>query len=136
MMLLLIADAGVQVSAGETVGELCHLLRCSQRKREIGVRMYVGAARGETSARMSCVRGWSSDSQNRPRPLGACAVTRLLNSPIDRHQPIDPGEVFSAVPVLLLAAVALIPSWLPAVARRLGGGDVEAIGYESMGVWL
>ncbi|HEY4592700.1 MAG TPA: hypothetical protein VIJ61_09855 [Thermoanaerobaculia bacterium] len=59
--------------------------------------------------------------------LGAFAVTRLLIALLFDTSPLDPG-VFAAVPVLL-AAVALMASWLPA-ERAASVEPLEAIRYE------
>ncbi|HEV7509922.1 MAG TPA: ABC transporter permease [Thermoanaerobaculia bacterium] len=126
-MLLLSIAAAVAVVLGTVgiYGVISYVV--SQRTREIGVRMALGAARGDI-ARMVLREGlFISLAGIVLGLLGAFAVTRLLIALLFDTSPLDPG-VFAAVPVLL-AAVALLASWLPA-ERAASVEPLEAIRYE------
>jgi putative ABC transport system permease protein len=126
-MLLLSIAAAVAVVLGTVgiYGVISYVV--SQRTREIGVRMALGAARGDI-ARMVLREGLLISLAGIVLGLlGAFAVTRLLIALLFDTSPLDPG-VFAAVPVLL-AAVALLASWLPA-ERASSVEPLEAIRYE------
>ncbi len=126
-MLLLLIAAAVAVVLGTVgiYGVISYVV--SQRTREIGVRMALGAARGDI-ARMVLREGlFISLAGIVLGLLGAFAVTRLLIALLFDTSPLDPG-VFAAVPVML-AAVALLASWLPA-ERAASVEPLEAIRYE------
>jgi putative ABC transport system permease protein len=126
-MLLLSIAAAVAVVLGTVgiYGVISYVV--SQRTREIGVRMALGAARGDI-ARMVLREGLLISLTGIALGLlGAFAVTRLLIALLFDTSPLDPG-VFAAVPVLL-AAVALLASWLPA-ERAASVEPLEAIRYE------
>ncbi|HSS51194.1 MAG TPA: FtsX-like permease family protein, partial [Thermoanaerobaculia bacterium] len=99
----------------------------SQRDREIGVRMALGAERGDIS-RMVLQEGLGIALLGIAIGLAAAlAATRLMLALLYDVSPTDPWT-FAAVPVLL-AAVALLASWLP--ARRAAAGEpLEAIRTE------
>ena len=84
----------------------------TQRRREIGVRMALGAARGDvlrlvlTRALRVVVVGLVVGL------VGAAGVTRVLQTFLFEVTPTDP-LVFTAVTLLLLA-VGLMAAWLPA----------------------
>lgn len=126
-MLLLSIAAAVALLLGTVgiYGVISYVV--SQRTREIGVRMALGAARGDI-ARMVLREGLVISLVGIVLGLlGAFAVTRLLIALLFDTSPLDPG-VFAAVPVLL-AAVALMASWLPA-ERASSVEPLEAIRYE------
>ncbi|HWM94889.1 MAG TPA: ABC transporter permease [Thermoanaerobaculia bacterium] len=126
-MLLLAIGAAVALLLGAVgiYGVISYIV--SQRTQEIGVRMALGAQRGDVSgmvlkeglglALLGIVLGLA----------GAFAATRAMRALLYEVSPTDPAT-FAAVPVLL-AAVALLASYLP--ARRAAGVEpLEAIRYE------
>jgi ABC-type antimicrobial peptide transport system permease subunit len=82
------------------------------RTREIGVRVALGARRGQVVGPMLRRVGWQSALGLTIGILGALALTPLIASLLLGVSPNDPGS-FAAVS-LLLAAVALIATWIPA----------------------
>ncbi len=126
-MLLLVIAAAVALLLGTVgiYGVISYVV--SQRTREIGVRMALGAARGDIS-RMVLREGFLITLVGIGIGLaGAFGVTRLLFALLFDTSPLDPA-IFAAVPALL-AAVALIASWLPA-ERAASVEPLEAIRYE------
>ncbi len=99
----------------------------SQRIREIGIRMALGASRGRISG-MILREGLAITLLGIAAGIAAAvALTRLLSALLFGVEPLD-LETFLAVPVLL-ALVALCASWLP--ARRAAKTEpLEAIRYE------
>jgi len=99
----------------------------SQRTREIGVRMALGAGRNDIS-RMVLREGLGITLLGIAIGLAAAlAVTRLMLALLFGVSPTDPATL-AAVPVLL-AGVALLASWMP--ARRAASVEpLEAIRYE------
>ncbi len=99
----------------------------SQRIREIGIRMALGASRGRISG-MILREGLAITLLGIAAGItGAVALTRLLSALLFGVGALD-LETFVAVPVLL-ALVALCASWLP--ARRAAKTEpLEAIRYE------
>jgi putative ABC transport system permease protein len=99
----------------------------SQRTREIGIRMALGASRGRISG-MILREGLTIALLGIAVGIaGAVALTRLLRALLFGVGPLDFGT-FVAVPVLL-ALVALCASWLPA-SRAAATEPLEAIRYE------
>jgi predicted permease len=82
------------------------------RTREIGVRVALGARRGQVVGPMLRRVGWQSALGLTIGILGALALTPLIASLLLGVSPNDPGS-FAAVS-LLLAAVAVIATWIPA----------------------
>jgi predicted permease len=99
----------------------------SQRTREIGVRMALGAARWDVN-RLVLKEGVPLIVAGLALGLvGAFGLTRLMASLLFGVSPIDP-VTFASV-ALTLAAVALLASYLP--ARRASGLDpTEALRWE------
>ena len=99
----------------------------SQRTREIGVRMALGAGRGDIS-RMVLKEGLGLALTGIGLGLlGAFAVTRLMMALLFDVSPTDP-LTFAAVPALL-ATIALFASWVPA-QRAASVTPLEAIRSE------
>jgi ABC-type antimicrobial peptide transport system permease subunit len=126
-MLLLVIAALVALLLGAVgiYGVISYVV--GQRKREIGVRMALGAQRRDIS-RMVLREGLAVTLTGVAIGLAfALAVTRLMIALLYGVTPTDPAT-FVAVPVLL-AAVSLFASWMP--ARRAAAVDPqEAIRYE------
>jgi predicted permease len=99
----------------------------SQRTREIGIRIALGARQGEVRA-MFVRHGLLLTGIGVALGLGAAvALTRLMSALLFGVSPMDPAT-FAAVSVVL-GAVALLASYLP--ARRASGVDpVEALRWE------
>ena len=96
----------------------------SQRTREIGVRMALGAGRQDIS-RMVLKEGLGLAFAGIGLGLtGAFAATHLMQALLFEVRPIDPAT-FAAVPTLL-AVIALFASWLPA-QRAASVAPLEAI---------
>ena len=126
MMLLVIAAAvALFLGAVGLYGVISYVV--SQRTREIGVRMAIGAARSHIF-RMVLREGLIIAAVGIALGLAvSLALTRLLQTLLFGVSATDP-EVFVALP-LFLVAVALIASWLP--ARRAAAIEpLEAIRYE------
>jgi predicted permease len=126
-MLLLGIGAAVALLLGAVgiYGVISYIV--SQRTQEIGVRMALGAQRGDVSGMVMkeglllAVLGIGSGL------AVALAVTRLMKALLYEVSATDPAT-FAAVP-LLLALVALLASYLP--ARRAAGIEpLEAMRYE------
>jgi predicted permease len=99
----------------------------SQRTREIGIRMALGAKRSEL-AWMFVRSALALTAIGTAVGLGAAAVLmRLMRSLLFGTSPLDP-VTFTAVPVLLVAAAALA-SYLPA-RRATAVNPVEALRAE------
>jgi predicted permease len=99
----------------------------SQRTREIGVRMALGAGRNDIS-RMVLKEGLGLALTGIVVGLiGAFAVTRLMKALLFEVSPADP-LTFAAVPALL-ATIALFASWVPA-QRAASVAPLEAIRSE------
>jgi putative ABC transport system permease protein len=99
----------------------------SQRTREIGIRMALGAARPQVIKlvlRQGLVLTLAGVGLGM---LGALALTQLLSSMLYEVRPTD-GLTFTGV-ILLLTAVSLLANWLP--ARRAAKVDpMVALRYE------
>jgi putative ABC transport system permease protein len=126
-MLLLVIAAAVALLLGSVgiYGVISYVV--SQRTREIGVRMALGAARTDIS-RMVLREGAVITLVGIGVGLAAAlALTRLMLALLFDVSPTDP-TTFAVVPVML-AAVALLASWMP--ARRAAAVEpLEAIRYE------
>jgi ABC-type antimicrobial peptide transport system permease subunit len=99
----------------------------SQRRREIGIRVALGAQRGELQ-RMFVRHGLALAGIGIAVGLGAAAaLTRLMSTLLYGVTPLDP-VTYLAVPVVLVTATA-VASYVP--ARRAASVDpVEALTVE------
>jgi len=126
-MLLLVLASAVALLLGSVGIYSVITYVVSQRTREIGVRMALGARRNDIS-RMVVAEGLGMASLGIAIGLaGALALTRLMVALLFGVSPTD-LPTFAAVPVML-AAVAVLASWLP--ARRAAAVEpVVALRYE------
>jgi putative ABC transport system permease protein len=125
LLLAIAATVALLLGAVGIYGVISYVV--SQRTREIGVRMALGARRRDIS-RMVLREGLGITLLGIAIGLAAAlAATRLMLAILYDVSPADPWT-FAVVP-LLLAAVALLASWLP--ARRAAKVEpLEAISYE------
>jgi putative ABC transport system permease protein len=126
-MFLLVLAAAIALFLGAVglYGVISYVV--SQRTREIGIRMALGASRGRISG-MILREGLAITLLGIAVGIaGAVALTRLLRALLFGVEPLDLGT-FVAVPVLL-ALVALCASWLPARCAA-ATEPLEAIRYE------
>ena len=109
------ALVGLLLAAGGTFSVVsCDV---SQRTREVGIRMALGATRREVM-RLVLRRGVTLIALGSAIGLaGAAGVTRLTRSVLFEVEPIDPISLAGAT--VLLLGVALAANWLP--ARRAAG---------------
>jgi putative ABC transport system permease protein len=110
LLVVLFASAATLIATCGIYGLMAYAV--TQRRREIGVRMALGAARRDvlrlvlTRALRTIVAGLIVGL------AGAAAVTRVLQTFLFGVTPTDPAA-FTTV-TLLLAAVGLMAAWLPA----------------------
>ena len=123
VMVLLVVAAALALLLG-SVG-LYGVVACAvaQRRREIAVRMAVGAQVADVRRLVLAEAGWMAGAGVAAGVVSAVALTRRLQALLFETAPLDP-VVFGAVS-LLLAAVCLLASWLP--ARRAAGIDPMTI---------
>jgi predicted permease len=126
-MMLLVIAGGVALLLGTVgiYGVISYVV--SQRTREIGVRMALGAGKQDIS-RMVLKEGIGLAVLGIVLGLaGAFALTRLMMALLFNVSPTDP-MTFAAVP-LILATIALFASWVPA-QRAASVTPLEAIRSE------
>ena len=126
-MLLLVIAAAVALLLGAVgiYGVISYVV--SQRTREIGVRMALGAGRPDIS-RLVLRQGMSLALTGiAVGLLGAFLTSRLIVALLFEVSPTDP-PVFATVPVLL-ALIALVACWVPA-ERAASVPPLEAIRAE------
>jgi hypothetical protein len=110
LLLALFAAAGLVV-AGTGVYSLCSYT-VSQRRREIAVRMAVGASAGRV-ARLVLTESLTLAAAGAVVGLaGALAMGRLSRAVLFGISPYDPWTVISTV--ILLAVIVVTATWLPA----------------------
>ena len=109
-LLVVFATTAMLIAAGGLYGLMAYAV--TQRRREIGVRMALGATRGDVR-RLVLARALRIVVAGLIAGLaGAAGVTRVLQTFLFGVKPTDP-LVFASVTVLLLA-VGLMAAWLPA----------------------
>ena len=123
VMVLLVVAAALALLLG-SIG-LYGVVACAvaQRRREIAIRMAVGAQVADVRRLVLTEAGWMAGAGVTAGVVSAVALTRRLQALLFETAPLDP-VVFGAVS-LLLAAVCLLASWLP--ARRAAGIDPMTI---------
>jgi putative ABC transport system permease protein len=111
LLLGLMAGLALVLSAVGIYGVLAYLV--NQRTREIGVRLALGATRGEV-IQLILRQGLSTVAVGVALGIaGAIALTRLLAHLLVYVSTLDP-VAFAAAPVVLVV-VALLATWLPAL---------------------
>jgi ABC-type antimicrobial peptide transport system permease subunit len=125
VMLAIAAGVALLLGAIGIYGVVAYTV--SQRTREIGIRMAMGALEGEV-ARMVLRQGMALAGAGILLGLvGALGLTRLMEALLFGISALDP-VTFGAVSGML-ALVALLATWLP--ARRASRTDpAEAIRYD------
>ncbi len=119
------AGAAVLLAALGIYGVLVHAV--SQRTREIGIRLALGASRGEVIGMVVGHAGWLAVAGLTIGIGLALATTRLLRTLLFGVRPTDLVTYASVITGLLL--IALAASWLP--ARRAARVDpMRALRYE------
>ncbi len=126
-LIMLAIAAGVALFLGSVgiYGVISYVV--SQRTREIGVRMAMGAEEGDVSRMVLRQAGMLAGIGVAVGLAAAAGLTRLMASLLFGVSPLDP-VTFAGV-AAALAAVALLASWLP--ARRAARVDpVVALRFE------
>ncbi len=119
VMVLLVVAAGLALLLGSVglYGVVSYLV--TQRRREIAIRMAVGAQAGDVRGLVLTEAGGLALAGAALGVGSAVALTRRLQALLFETSPLDP-TVFAAVSVLLVG-VCLFASWLP--ARRAAQVD-------------
>jgi predicted permease len=99
----------------------------SQRTQEIGIRMAIGAGRGEVAGMVMRESLWLAAAGLTLGLAGAVALTRVMRSLLYEVTPTDPMTLAGVS--LLVAAVVMIGSFLPA-RRAASVNPVIALRYE------
>jgi len=99
----------------------------AQRTSEIGIRLALGAQRGQVRGMILRESTWLALAGIVVGVGAALALTRLVKSMLYGIQPYDPLTFGSGVVILL--AVALVASWIPA-RRAAGVQPMQALRHE------
>lgn len=99
----------------------------SQRTNEIGIRLALGAARGQIRAMVLCEAGWLTAAGLFVGLGMAVFLMRLAQSMLYELKPSDPLSLGASI--LLLLFIASIASWIPAV-RASSVEPIEALRRE------
>ncbi len=111
MVLLLIASGfAVLLGAIGLYGVISYVV--AQRRREIAIRMAIGAQLADIRRMVLTEAGWLALAGTLLGLGGAVALTRRLQALLFETSPMDP-TVFATVS-FLLAGICLLASWLPA----------------------
>ena len=125
VMLGAFAFVALALAAGGLYGVMSYAV--SQRTREIGIRMALGASRGDVVGLVAGQAMAFTIGGIATGLVGAFAVTRYLESMLFGLSPFDPSTVGAVT--LLLAAVAAIASYIPAL-RATRVDPMVALRYE------
>ena len=127
VMILLLAAAGftLLLAAVGLYGVVSSMV--SQRRREIAVRMAVGAQAGDVRRLVLAEAGWMVLAGAAPGVAAAVVLTRRFQAMLFETNPLDP-VVFAAVSAVLVV-VGLLASWLPA-RRAARVAPAAALGVE------
>ena len=93
-----------------TYGVLSYMV--TERRREIGIRMALGAARSSVIALVMRQGLQATGSESSSGVAGALAVNRLIAALLFGVRPADPATLVTVI--LTIALVAAIACWLPA----------------------
>ena len=112
VMVLLVIAAALALLLGSIglYGVVSYMV--AQRRREIAIRMAVGAQVADVRRLVLVEAGWMALAGVAVGVVSAVALTRRLQALLFETGPLDP-VVFGAVSALL-AAICLLASWLPA----------------------
>ncbi len=127
VMFLLIVAAGFALLLGSVglYGVISFVV--AQRRREIAIRMAIGAHTSDIRGMVLREAAWLALAGTAIGVVGAVVLTRRLQALLFETSPLDP-VVFVAVS-LLLAGVCFLASWLPA-RRASQVAPVSALRYE------
>jgi predicted permease len=118
LMALMLASVGIYGIMAYTV---------SQRTNEIGIRLALGAERGQIRRMVLRESTWITAAGLVTGVAGALVLVRLVKSMLFGIAPYDPVTLGCAVTVML--GVALLASWIP--ARRAAGVEpMQALRHE------
>jgi predicted permease len=118
LMALLLASVGIYGIMAYTV---------SQRTNEIGIRLALGAERGQIRGMVLRESTWITATGLVAGVAGAIGLVRLVKSMLFGIAPYDPVTLGCAVAVML--GVAVMASWIPA-GRAAGVEPMEALRHE------
>ncbi|WP_058188366.1 ABC transporter permease [Terracidiphilus gabretensis] len=118
LMALILASVGIYGIMAYTV---------SQRTNEIGIRLALGAERGQIRGMILGESTWITATGLVAGVAGALGLVRLVKSMLFGIAPYDPVTLGCAVTVML--GVAVMASWIPA-GRAAGVEPMEALRHE------